>query len=89
MSSLDATWEERHTLADGTPVVLRPLRPADAVALREGYATLSVSSRYTRFLGALPELSEEQLKKLTEVDGDTHVAIVAIVESLDLKTCLL
>ncbi len=86
MSSLDATWEERHTLADGTPVVLRPLRPADAVALREGYATLSASSRYTRFLGALPELSDEQLKRLTEVDGDTHVAIVALVESLDLKT---
>ncbi|RYE90679.1 MAG: N-acetyltransferase [Myxococcales bacterium] len=86
MAAIDATWEQRHTLADGTSLLLRPLRPGDAEALREGYEQLSSSSRYRRFLGSMPALSDEMLAYLTRVDGDAHVAIVAALESPDLKT---
>lgn len=86
MTAIDATWERRHTLADGTSLLLRPLRPSDAEALRQGYEQLSSSSRYRRFLGAVPALSDEMLRYLTSVDGDSHVAIIAALESPDLKT---
>ena len=53
--------------------------------LRQAIAALSPESRYARFL-ADPVPSEEMLTYLTEVDGVDHFAIVASVDSLDLKT---
>jgi GNAT superfamily N-acetyltransferase len=37
------------TLRDGTPVVLRPLTPADRAMVAEGYRRLSPEARYQRF----------------------------------------
>ena len=68
---------EEHTLADGTRVRLRYIRPDDAAELRRGFARLSPQSRYRRFLGGVAHLSDEQIRYLTEVDGQDHVAIVA------------
>jgi len=81
-----ATWEERHTLPCGTTVLLRPLRPDDAEALKAGFSRLSPTSRYRRFLSPLPALSDEMVRYLTAVDGDRHLAIVATIESPDLKS---
>jgi GNAT superfamily N-acetyltransferase len=83
---IDGTWEERHTLPDGTEVLLRALRPDDAEALRSGFQRLSPESRYRRFLSMLPALSDEMVRYLTEVDGERHVAVVAAVVSPDLKS---
>ena len=61
-------------LTDGTPVVLRPIVPADRDRLLHGFETLSEESRRFRFLGPLSTLHEEQLTYLTEVDHQDHVA---------------
>lgn len=76
---------EEHALADGTKIVLRDIQPTDKDELRRGFLALSPESRYRRFFGAI-DLDERALKYLTEVDGKDHVAIVAVIESLDLKT---
>ncbi len=66
--------------------MVRPIRPDDAETLRAAYARLSPSSRYRRFFGGVSELSEETLRYLTNVDGTNHFAVVAGIESPDLKT---
>jgi GNAT superfamily N-acetyltransferase len=79
-------FNETHTLDDGTRVVLRHIRPADAVELRNAFDRLSPESRYRRFFGGVGRLSDAALHYLTEVDGRQHVAIVATGESPDLKS---
>ena len=64
-------------LADGSRVRTRQIRPADREALADGFARLSAKSRYRRFLGPKPTLSQRELRYLTEVDHVTHEAIVA------------
>jgi GNAT superfamily N-acetyltransferase len=76
----------RQTLADGTPVVVRHIRPEDAAELKSAFDRLSPTSRYRRFFGGVGALSDDVLRYLTQVDGKDHVALVAIVESPDLKT---
>jgi len=81
-----ADFREEHTLRDGTRVVLRHIRPSDAEELHRGFRALSPESRYRRFFGAVNDLDEATLRYLTDVDGVNHVAVIALVESLDLKT---
>ena len=69
---------QRATLRDGTTVLIRPICPDDKGLLKEALAQLSDRSRYQRFGMAVRELSAEQLRYLTEIDHDDHVAWVAI-----------
>ncbi len=77
---------ETHALDDGTRVVLRHIRPEDAEELRRAFERLSPESRYRRFFGGVPALSDVALQYLTHVDGRDHVALVATGESPDLKS---
>ncbi len=65
-------------LRDGTRVLLRPVRPGDRPRFIEGLALLSMESRYHRFFSPVSELTEEQLRYLTEVDQIDHVAWGAV-----------
>lgn len=67
----------RVTLRDGAQVFLRPLTPDDRDGLREGIERLSPESRYRRFLTAMPELPERQLRHLVEIDHHDHEALGA------------
>jgi GNAT superfamily N-acetyltransferase len=80
------TFREEHCLRDGTRVTLRFIQPDDADGLRRAFARLSPRSRYQRFLGGVPELTDPMVEYLTHVDGENHVAIVAGTDSHDLKT---
>ena len=62
---------------DGTSVEIRPIRPDDGKRLRASHDRLSPESRYRRFLGAKPTLSEADARYLVEVDGRAHFALVA------------
>jgi GNAT superfamily N-acetyltransferase len=66
-------------LPDGTRVVIRAIQPGDKAMLERGLALLSEESRRRRFLGAKPRLSAGELRYLTEVDGDAHFALVAVL----------
>ena len=78
-------WRLERTLHDRTRVIVRALVPEDKEALREAFAHLSFETRYMRFFSVVSEPSEAVLRYLTSVDQENHVAIVAGVESLDLK----
>jgi GNAT superfamily N-acetyltransferase len=65
------------TLRDGTRVRLRPIVPGDKQHLTDGFARLSPTSRYRRFLSPLDELSPEMLRQLTEIDYVDHFAWIA------------
>src|SRR3954451_5640703 len=59
-------------------VLIRPIRPADAAGLREGFARLGLRSRQVRFLSAKPSLSDAEVAYFTDVDHDRHEALVAV-----------
>ena len=66
------------SLRDGTLVRIRPVVPDDKGHIVEGFRRLSPESRYRRFMAPLAELSEEQLRQLTEIDYDDHYALIAL-----------
>ncbi|MEL6615362.1 MAG: GNAT family N-acetyltransferase [Bacteroidota bacterium] len=68
----------RLPLRDGSPVGLRPLVPSDAGQLLAGFAALSSRSRRLRFLSPLSHLTPEQVRYLTEIDQETHIAWGAV-----------
>lgn len=70
----------RAALPDGTPVLVRPVRPEDKPLLVAGMERLSERSRRLRFLTATDHLSRQQLTYLTEVDGRDHQAWGVLVE---------
>jgi RimJ/RimL family protein N-acetyltransferase len=73
----DASGEVRVELRDGSAAIVRPIRPTDRDAVRQGFDGLSEQSRYQRFLTPMAELSESQLRYLTDVDHHDHEALIA------------
>ena len=65
-------------LADGTRVIVRPIREGDAEGFARAYTRLSEQSREWRFLSVAKEISPGLLRYLTSVDQQSHVALVAI-----------
>jgi acetyltransferase len=72
----------RHlTLADGTPVTLRPIRADDARIEQEFVRSLSAEARYFRFMDMLRELSPKMLKQMTQIDYHDQMAVIAVTPS--------
>ncbi len=71
-------WHRRTELRDGTPVLLRQIRPEDRDRLAAGLRRLSRTSRYLRFHADVDALSDRQLAYLTDVDHIDHEALVAL-----------
>ena len=73
------------TLRDGSPVIVRAIKPEDKPALQNGLDRLSRESTYSRFFYAKRQFSERELKFLTELDFERHVAIgVGLLEGGDM-----
>ncbi|HEX7044699.1 MAG TPA: bifunctional acetate--CoA ligase family protein/GNAT family N-acetyltransferase [Burkholderiales bacterium] len=67
-------------LADGTDILLRPIRPEDADLEAAFVHNLSPQSKYMRFMQTLQELTPEMLVRFTQIDYDRELALVAITE---------
>ena len=65
------------TLRDGTQLLLRPIRPEDAKIETEFVEGLSEQSRYMRFFNPLKSLAPRLLARLTQVDYDRELALLA------------
>jgi acetyltransferase len=72
---------EKQQLADGTDIVLRPIRPDDASLVTTFVDSLSSEAKYFRFMHALQHLSSEMLVRFTQIDYDLEMAVVAVEES--------
>jgi len=69
----------RYQLADGTNITIRPIRPEDAALEKRFVKQLSPEAKFFRFMNALQELSQNMLIRLTQLDYDRELALVAIV----------
>jgi GNAT superfamily N-acetyltransferase len=78
MAPYDIPVSMAFELRDGTPVVVRPVFPEDRERLREGMHRLSAQSRYRRFAATVSDLTDEQLRYLTEIDHANHMAWIAL-----------
>jgi acetyltransferase len=65
-------------LADGTDVVIRPIRPEDVWLVQDFVRNLSEESRYFRFMKSVEQLSETLLVRLTQIDYSREMALIAI-----------
>ncbi|MEX2194690.1 MAG: GNAT family N-acetyltransferase [Thermoleophilaceae bacterium] len=66
------------SIPDGTELLVRHIRPDDKALLVDGLARLSPQSVYRRFLAPKQRFSNGELRYLTELDGNDHVALVAL-----------
>jgi acetyltransferase len=76
---LVSNWQ----LADGTNMVIRPIRPEDAALEQEFVRNLSEESRYFRFMSSVQELSESMLVRFTQIDYSREMALIAVKEEHD------
>jgi GNAT superfamily N-acetyltransferase len=64
-------------LRTGKSVTVRFVEPRDSEALQGYFRSLSVRSRYNRFLGAMSELPKTELYRFTHVGEDDRFSVVA------------
>lgn len=70
-------YVENIALSDGTPVVIRPIRPDDAPRLQAAFQRLTAESVYLRFLETLKQLPDKQARELSHLDYIQRMALVA------------
>ena len=68
--------EERFTLADGRPLLLRPIRPEDENGFQEIFAALSPEEIRMRFLHPMNSLPHKLAARLTQIDYAREMALV-------------
>ena len=75
-----AYLQEDFTAKDGRQVHIRPIQPEDAHLSQYFVQHLSQESRYFRFMNTIRELSPVQLVRLTQIDYDREMALIALSE---------
>ena len=71
---------EHAFLDDGTPVLLRAIRPDDEQRLERLFYRLSPKTLYLRFFTPLTRINHTLLKRLVTVDYVDRLAIVAVID---------
>lgn len=66
---------EQVVLRCGSAVLVRPVQPSDGELLLDGFARLSLRSRFTRFLAAKQQLTPAEVRFFTDVDHYDHEAL--------------
>ncbi len=67
-------------LADGTDITIRPIRPEDAQLVKQFVHDLSNETKYFRFMNSVQELTEEMLSRLTQIDYNRELALIAVTK---------
>lgn len=60
----------------GTDVIVRAIRKNDKEVLQQIMRDVSAESRYFRFFCAKKQLTANELKYFTEIDGDDHMGLI-------------
>jgi RimJ/RimL family protein N-acetyltransferase len=66
-------------LRTGQTLMLRFVEPRDAEALQDYFRSLTVRSRYNRFLGAMSELPKSELDQFIHVGERDRFSVIAIM----------
>src|SRR3954454_4896794 len=67
-------------LREGKTAHIRPIGPGDAELLVEFYGRVSDRSKYYRFFSPMPNLSDRDVARFTQVDHDQRVAFVLTLQ---------
>jgi hypothetical protein len=78
----------RETLKDGTEVTVRAIRADDGTRILKAFNALDRESIYRRFFSPKKELSDAELKQLTEVDCSQVLALVVTMQRDGAETLL-
>lgn len=78
----------RETLNDGSPVTIRAARPDDKELIVTAFRALAPGSIYARFFHAKTQLSEEELRHLTEIDYVSAVVLLTTVGARQQETLI-
>ncbi|MDD4911994.1 MAG: bifunctional acetate--CoA ligase family protein/GNAT family N-acetyltransferase [Sideroxydans sp.] len=65
-------------LADGTDVTIRPIRPEDALMVKQFVHDLSEETKYFRYMNSVQELTEDMLSRFTQLDYSREMALIAV-----------
>ncbi len=76
-------YNKRIALADGTEVFLRPIKPTDDNLMIDLFNSFSKETIYFRFFSTLKYMPKDQLEKMTHIDYEKQMAIVALVQEND------
>ncbi len=71
---------ETTKLKDGTPYVIRPIKPEDEPLMAELFSTFSEQTIVNRFFQLKKTLTHEELARYCQVDYDREIALVAAIE---------
>lgn len=67
-------------IADGTEVLLRPIRPTDEEPMRNLFYSLSQESIYYRFFSVPKSMPHDRVMPMVNIDYEKDMALVATVE---------
>jgi len=81
-------YEMKTTTKAGLEIFIRPIKPEDAPLLTDLFDTLSPETIYFRFFSPLKSIPPKLLPRLTQIDYDRDIALVAI-KSDDMKEKIL
>jgi acetyltransferase len=70
--------EQTAVLRDGRRIRLRPIRPDDTPALKRLFAALTPEDRRMRLFSSMREISDELAARLTQIDYDREMVLVAL-----------
>ncbi len=70
-----------YLMDNGQPYVIRPIQPQDRERIIALFDHLSPQSRYLRFAHAISKLPDAFLEDILELDYQTEMALVAILQS--------
>jgi acetyltransferase len=70
--------ERRIALADGTPLLIRPVKPEDAPGFERNFTKMRPEDIQHRFFAAMKALPVQLLARLTQLDYDREMAFVAV-----------
>jgi RimJ/RimL family protein N-acetyltransferase len=82
------SYSVRERLKDGTEITVRGIRPEDAAHILDAFNKLDKEAIYRRFFSPKKELSDAELKQLTQVDFSRVVALVATMEDDGAETLM-
>jgi len=74
-----ARYEQTYPMRGGGEYIVRPIQPDDAQMLQALVRGLSPESRYNRFVSSMTELPAPLLARLTLIDYDREMALVAVL----------
>lgn len=70
-------YVDKWKLKDGTPIVLRPIRPEDEPLLYNLFTSFSEETMRFRFFQVIKEMSHDTLTRYCNIDYNREIAIVA------------